>query len=155
MFLLSDQMMKRIKADIGELRDPVNILFFKPENFAYEGELNLFAARIKELSPKLNVDVLAFEQNRKKALEYGVDKAPAIILEGQNKRKVRFFGLPIGGEFSTMLLDIKDLSLGGPELSSDIARRVMEIDFPVHMQVFVTSNCSFCPQVGKLAHDFA
>jgi len=153
--LIDEKMLFQIKSQLGELRDPVRVLFFKPKNFEYENEINMLANNIKLINPKLTMAVLIFGENKKLEKEYGIDKAPAFILEGKDKRVARFFGLPIGGEFSTFLLDIKDLSLGGPELSQDIAKRVKEIDFPVHLQVFVTPTCSFCPQVGKLAHDLA
>ena len=155
MALIDERMLMQIKSQLGQLRDPVKILFFKPENFQYENEMNFLATNIKLISPKLSMEIFALGKNKKMERDYSIDKAPAIILEGKDKRVARFFGLPIGGEFSTFLLDIKDLSLGGPELSQDIARRAKDIDFPVHMQVFVTPTCSYCPQVGKLAHDLA
>lgn len=155
MSLIDERTLLQIKTQLGDLRDPVKILFFKPANFQYENEMDFLASNVKLISPKLSMEIFALGKNKKMEKDYGIDKAPAIILEGKDKRVARFFGLPVGGEFSTLLLDIKDLSLGGPELSQDIAKRAKEIDFPVHMQVFVTPTCSYCPQVGKLAHDLA
>lgn len=156
MGFFDENALKQIRSQLGELRDPVKIIFFKPASgFEYENDINMLATNIKLVSPKLSMEIFDVGKDREMAKKYNIDKTPAIILEGQNKRAVRFFGLPIGTEFSTFLLDIKDLSLGGPQLSSDIAKRAREIDFPVHLQVFVTPTCSFCPQVGKLAHDLA
>lgn len=156
MVLFDEDMLKNIRFRLGELRDPVRIIFFKPASgFEYEKDINLLATNIKLVSPKLSMEIYDLGKNKEKAKEYNIDKAPAIVLEGADKKTARFFGLPIGTEFSTFLLDIKDLSLGGPRLTGDIAKRAREIDFPVHLQVFVTPTCSFCPQAGKLAHDLA
>ena len=51
---------------------------------------------------------------------------------------VRFFGLPSGYEFTTLIEDLVDLSKGSTRLSDATRQAVAELPAPVHLQVFVT-----------------
>jgi hypothetical protein len=51
---------------------------------------------------------------------------------------MRFFGLPSGYEFMTLLEDLVDLSTGSTRLSDTTRQAVADLPAPVHLQVFVT-----------------
>jgi glutaredoxin-like protein len=68
---------------------------------------------------------------------------------------VRFLGLPGGYEFSTLLADIVDVSKDRTDLSEAARAVVRAIETPVHIQVFVTPNCPYCPRVARVAHQMA
>jgi hypothetical protein len=51
---------------------------------------------------------------------------------------VRFFGLPSGYEFMTLVEDLVDLSAGHTRLASATRQAVAAFTAPVHLQVFVT-----------------
>jgi thiol-disulfide isomerase/thioredoxin len=68
---------------------------------------------------------------------------------------VRFLGQPGGYEFSTLVADIVDVSRGGTSLKQATRDAVRGIDVPVHVQVFVTPNCPYCPPAARVAHQFA
>jgi thiol-disulfide isomerase/thioredoxin len=71
------------------------------------------------------------------------------------RANVRFLGLPGGYEFSTLLADIVDLSKGRTDLSPTALDVVRGIAAPVHIQVFVTPACPYCPRVARVAHQMA
>ena len=95
---------------------------------------------LTELSDKLTLELHNPRAEPEVAQEYGVARSPALILEGENGRKglVRFFGLPSGYEFSTLLEDIVDVSKGGSRLSAKAKEIAAALPGPVHLQVFVT-----------------
>ena len=68
---------------------------------------------------------------------------------------VRFLGLPGGYEFTTLLADIVDVSRGVTDLAPETLDAVRAIDDPVHIQVFVTPACPYCPRAARLAHQMA
>ena len=68
---------------------------------------------------------------------------------------VRFVGLPGGFEFSTLVADIVDVSKGRTALSPATRAAVQAIQTPVHIQVFVTPSCPYCPPVARMAHQLA
>jgi glutaredoxin len=68
---------------------------------------------------------------------------------------VRFLGQPGGYEFTTLIEDLVDLGKGTTGLASTTVEAVRAIDVPVHIQVFVTPACPYCPRVARLAHQLA
>ncbi len=75
------------------------------------------------------------------------------MLEGAST--VRFLGQPNGYEFSTLVADIVDISRGGTSLKQATRDAVRAVNVPVHVQVFVTPNCPYCPPAARIAHQFA
>ena len=84
--------------------------------------------------------------------EFGVRFTPAILLQGSEKYKVRFYGIPAGHEFGALIGTIVDVSTGSPSLAPDIVEDIKSIDKPVHIQVFTTPQCVYCPSMVRLAH---
>ena len=90
------------------------------------------------LSDKLTLDVHDFYAEREQAAAEGIDEIPAIVLEGQNKGKVRFVGVPAGYEFSTLIEDLIDVSRGTTGLQPVSRETLNGLTGPVHIKVFVT-----------------
>jgi glutaredoxin-like protein len=90
---------------------------------------------------------------------YGVDKTPAIVvLNGAPSRQdygIRFFGIPSGYEFGTLIEDIRMVSRGGAELAEPTLEMLSKLQTPLHIQVYVTPTCPYCPRAVLLAHKLA
>ena len=71
------------------------------------------------------------------------------------RARYRFFGIPAGYEFSTLVEDILDLSKGTTALSEKTRTALEEVDQDLHIQVFVTPTCPYCPAAARLAHKLA
>jgi glutaredoxin-like protein len=91
------------------------------------------------------------------ARTYGVDAAPAVVvLDGDGKDYgIRFFGIPTGYEFGTLVADILMVSSGDPGLRDQTLATLAALDAPVDVRVFVTPTCPYCPQAVLLAHRLA
>lgn len=81
--------------------------------------------------------------------------AGVAIASQERDTNVRFVGLPGGYEFSTLMADIVDVSRGRTSLSAATVEAVQAIQTPVHLQVFVTPNCPYCPRAARIAHQMA
>ena len=68
---------------------------------------------------------------------------------------IRFYGIPSGYEFTSLLDAIQSVSRGTAELSEETQTYLNELSKPVHLQVFVTPTCPYCPQAVVLAHHMA
>ena len=68
---------------------------------------------------------------------------------------IRFYGIPSGYEFSTLIQDIVMLSRGDSGLSEQTKAQLDMLEDSVHLQVFVTPTCPYCPQAVHLAHQMA
>ena len=70
--------------------------------------------------------------------EYGIDKIPAIAVVGEKDYGIRFFGIPSGYEFSSLIESIKLASSGEAQLSPAGIEFIEGLEEPVHIQVYVT-----------------
>jgi glutaredoxin-like protein len=119
-------------------------------------ETEQLVKELSEISPLIEAEVHDFERESELAEQYGVDKVPAIIVtDGNGRGNIRFFGIPAGLEFTTLIEDILMVSQGRTNLSDDVRAKIKAIDKPVHIQVFVTPTCPYCPRAVLTAHQFA
>lgn len=99
---------------------------------------NQIAEEVSGLSDKIHLQVYDYRADTEKLQEHAVDKIPALLVGTDSTRPARFFGVPSGYEFSTLVQDIIDLSRANIELSEESQKTLREVDEDVHIQVFVT-----------------
>lgn len=157
MGLLPESQLTHLKADLAErLVDPVTLIMFTQEfECDYCHDARELAQELGSLSDKIKVEVLDFVKDKKRADEYGVDKVPAIVLRGPKGNHVNFFGIPAGYEFNTLMKDVVQLSRGQTDLSPETRQVLSGVKEQVHIKVFVTPTCPYCPGAVSLAHQFA
>jgi len=93
-----------------------------------------------------------------KAKLYRVDMFPAVIVHGREEYNVRFFGTPVGNEFTAFVKVIVAASQGVPEevLRGDVTRAIRKVvTRPTRIMVFVTPDCPYCPYAVSAAHKLA
>lgn len=157
MSLIPEEHKGHIKSEFEEkLEKPVKIVMFTQEvECQYCAQTRQLLSEIVALSDKISLEVYDFVADAEKAKAYGIDKVPAIAIIGEKDYGVRFYGLPYGYELQTLLEGIIAVSRAKTDLPDEIKTRLREIKAPVHIQVFVTLTCPYCPMVASLAHKFA
>jgi len=156
MALLSKEIAEHVKQELVDLAGPVRMVVFTQEfECEFCTETRQLVEEIAQLSDQLTVEVYDFVADKAKAEELGVDKIPAIALIGQEDYGVRFYGIPSGYEFASLLHAIRAVAAGKPELSEETLNALAEVTTPVHLQVFVTPTCPYCPTSVVLAHQMA
>jgi glutaredoxin-like protein len=154
--MLNDEVREEVKGFLEEIEKPVHLTVFTQEfECEFCTETRTLVEEVAALSDQLHVEVLDFVEDREKADELGIDKIPAIAVTGAEDYGVRFFGIPSGYEFTSLLHAIRMVAEGKTELSEEALEMVAALDQPVHMQVFVTPTCPYCPQAVLLAHQMA
>jgi glutaredoxin-like protein len=123
-------------------------------------ETRQIVEEIASLSDKITSEIYDFVADKSTADLYAVEKIPAIAVlrvEGGEEKDygIRFYGIPSGYEFTTVIEDIVDVSRGDSGLQPKSKEAVAGITEPVHFQVFVTPTCPYCTQAVRLAHRFA
>ncbi|MCX8103387.1 MAG: thioredoxin family protein [Candidatus Bipolaricaulota bacterium] len=154
--LLTEQNKKQVQKVLEGLVNPVTIHYFtqefecEPCQIAHE-----LLKEVTALSNKLTLKVYEFKNEHEIAQRFGVDKIPAIVLEGQKAYGIRFFGVPAGYEFGAFLEDVVDVSRGTAQLSAETQTLLNTLIKPLHIQVFVTPTCPYCPAAVRMAHKMA
>ena len=157
MALLNEKDRKYLENEFAEkLKNPVKLVVFT-QSIACEycRETEQIAREVAELSPKLSVEVYNFVTDKAVAEQYGIDKIPATAVIGARDYGIRFYGVPAGYEFTTLVEDIFDVSAGESGLSAAAKEALGRITVPVTLQVFVTPTCPYCPSAVSLAHKMA
>ncbi|MGH2376297.1 MAG: hypothetical protein ACRDIC_22900 [bacterium] len=72
------------------------------------------------------------------ASQYGVARTPMTAVIGAADYVVRYYGMPAGYEFVTLLELVLDVSKGRPELSAATLEALGGLPADTHLQVFVT-----------------
>ncbi len=132
--------------------------FVSDEGCEYCRQTNELLKELAELSEKrIMLDTYNLNKEKEKALHYRVDRVPGIIIssDGVDISNVRYFGIPAGYEFRSLLDDIIDVSNGKTRLSPSVRDKVKKITVPVTIKVFVTPTCPYCPSAVRTAHQFA
>jgi glutaredoxin-like protein len=137
--LLDANTRQQVSAELKELENPVRLLMFTQTfECQYCAETRQLCEEIAGLSEQIEVEVYNFVTDKDKADEHSIDKIPAIAVVGAEDYGVRFFGIPSGYEFMSLLDSIKTVSSGEVELMPETVAFLDGLEDPLHIQVFVT-----------------
>ena len=156
MAILQESDRVEVAKQLENMVEPVKIVLFTQElECQYCRETRELLEEVTSLSDKLSLEVYNFVTDEEKAKEFKVDKVPATIIMGEKDYGIRYYGIPSGYEFASLLHDILMVSKRDSGLSDDSKKKLSELKDPVHLQVFVTPSCPYCPRAVSLAHQFA
>ncbi len=154
--ILQDKDRKAISKEFSSLNGPVKLVNFTRElECRYCRETTSLMQEISELSDKVSAEVYNLATDKDAVQEYKVDKVPATIFVNGADRGLRFYGVPSGYEFVTVLDTVKMISNDNSGLSNETKTFLKELKKPVHLQVFVTPTCPYCPRAVTLAFRLA
>jgi glutaredoxin-like protein len=152
---IDEDTLNQVKEQLQLLKEPVSVKYFTDDKCAMCKPTQQLLTMITDLSDKLTLEVFKADADGAEIEKYKIDKYPATVIEGKGKGLVRFFGIPSGYEFGTLLAVIIEQSTGQSQLKDKTIDRVNDIDKPVHIQVFVTPTCPYCPMAVITAQRFA
>jgi glutaredoxin-like protein len=139
MGMLKDKDKKELAKMFGELSGPVKLVMFtQAVECEYCQLTREMVEEIAALSDKISAEIYDFVDDASRAKEFGVDKIPAIVVMGEKDYGIRFYGIPAGYEFSTLIETILDVSRGEHRLPQNVINELIKVDKPVHIQVMVT-----------------
>ncbi len=164
--LLSPDDAKAVQEQFQQnITSPVKmIVVTTQQNCMYCNEVKMLAEELAELSPMIAVEVYDLERDKAIVDLYGLDKAPAIVVVADGRGEepdtnygIRFYGIPSGYEFMSLLDALNTVGSNGAsmQLMPETIEFLESLDRDVHMQVFITPTCPYCPRAVILAHHFA
>ncbi len=156
MAILQEKDKIEVQKRLQDLPNPVKIINFTQElECDYCRETRQLLDEISQLSDKITLEVYNFVNDKEMVEKYNIDKIPATVIMGDKDYGIRFYGIPSGYEFSTLIEDIIMVSHRDSGLSPKTREKLATITTPVHFQVFVTPTCPYCPRAVFLAHQLA
>jgi glutaredoxin-like protein len=156
MAILTDDVRSKVREEFEGLSGKVKLAVFTQEfECAHCRENTSLAREVASLSDKLDIEAYNFALDKEVVERYGVDKIPAIVAEGEKDYGVRFYGVPAGYEFTSLLEVIKAVSARESGLAPKTQEALAGLKDPLHLQVLVTPTCPYCPMAVQLAHRMA
>ncbi len=164
MGLLNADIQSQIKTVFAELDAPVDLVLYSQGGAGtlecdYCTETRALLEELVGLSDKLKLEVRDLVADSELARGHDVDKIPAVVIQrGGAQPKdfgIRLYGIPSGYEFATLIEDIKMVSRGEVDLAPQTRKDLEKLTGRVHIQVYVTPTCPYCPRAVLLAHKLA
>ncbi len=156
MIEIDDDTKEKIAEMFGTLEDSVTLhVFVEDHDCLYCNDTADLVTQVAGVSEQVEVVMHRGTLDSRAAVEMGVRFTPAIVVHGRQEYRVRFYGIPAGHEFGALVGTIMDAGTGLPDLPPDVISDIASIDRPVHIQVFTTPQCPYCPGMVRLSHQAA
>ena len=138
--MLDTQMKTQLQAYLQNLRTPIRLIATL-DSSEKSAELRELLQEITELSDKVSFDDLGNDT-----------RTPSFVVtkEGET-RGVRFAAIPMGHEFTSLVLAL--LWTGGhpPKVDAEILEQIKSLDTDMKFEVYMSLSCHNCPDVVQAA----
>ena len=157
MGLINEDVAAQLKEEFTRLVNPVRlVVFFQTLEDPESEQVKRLVVELAALDPKLSAEEVNFVLDKERALGLGVTRTPAIAILGADKDYgIRLYGMPTGYEFGSLVDAILLVSSGDSGLSDETRAALKDVAKPIHIQVFSTPTCPYCPRATRLAWQFA
>lgn len=156
MALLNDEILNNVREMLADLNNNVTLTVFTDDNHCdYCPQIVQLVEEVAATSDKVAVKQYEIHNHAAEAAALNISMAPAIAIVGAEDYGMRFYGIPSGYEFSTLLHSIQKASAGASALDDQTKYYLAGLSDKVNLQVFVTPTCPYCPQAAVLAMDMA
>jgi len=150
--MLSEPVRKKTAELLARVANPVKLVVFTQEmECQFCREARDVVQELAGLSDKLSVETYDLVKDSTKAAEYRVDKVPAICVTGDKDYGIRYYGVPAGFEFSTLLGLVDLVGSRDSGLKPETRTRLAGASAPLDLQMFVTLTCPACPVAAAMA----
>jgi glutaredoxin-like protein len=157
MALLTDDVAAQLREAFSELSGGVRLAVFS-QALADPASENVrrFVEELASLDPHLRAEPYNFVLDKDKVEGLAIARTPGLAVLGDEKDYgVRFYGQVAGYELATLVEAIRLVSAGDSDLRPETREALKDVSSPVHLQVFSTPSCPYCPQAVRVAYQFA
>ena len=141
MGLLNERDQAAVRKEFEKLTGTVKLIAFSQALDAAElcRQNEELVQEVAALAPDMiTVEVLNLAIDHERAEGYGIDRVPAIVVEGARDYGIRFLGVPAGYEFANLIDSIIVASTGAAGLSADTQSALADLAADVNIKVFST-----------------
>jgi alkyl hydroperoxide reductase subunit AhpF len=140
MALIREEVAQQLREEFAHLAGPVRLAVFS-QTLAdpNSDQVKRLVEELAALEPRITVESFNFVLDAEKVRALGIRRTPAIAIMGAEKDYgVRFYGLPTGYEFGSLVESILNVSQGSSGLSDETRAGLAALDQDVRVRVFST-----------------
>jgi alkyl hydroperoxide reductase subunit F len=153
--LINEKTIREIQSIFTDLNEPVELKLFTKNDCTTCKQQETLLKELSSTSDKLKLNIYKLEKHGNTFNKFEVDKTPATLPISEKYQGIKFYGLTIGHEFSSLLTSIMMVSRQTSGLDLEIETLIKNIKEKVHIEVMVTLTCPYCPQMVRMVHAFA
>jgi len=154
--MLGELVRKKAAEILAKVANPVRLVLFTQESDCqFCKDAVSLAQEFGSLSDKLTVEVYDLVKDSAKAVKYHVDKVPAFVVAGEKDYGIRYYGVPAGFEFTTLLSLVELVGSRDSGLKPESKSKLSSLTSPADIEMFVTLTCPVCPGAAATAARFA
>jgi alkyl hydroperoxide reductase subunit F len=138
--MLDAQMKSQLAEYLKNLRTPIRLIASLDSSAASQ-EMQELLGQISELSDKVSFEATGNDSRK-----------PSFVIARQSEeRGVRFAAIPMGHEFTSLVLAL--LWTGGhpPRVESEVLEQIKSLDTKMKFEVYMSLSCHNCPDVVQAA----
>ena len=137
--LLQERDRQAVRQRFEALDKPIRLINFTQElECEFCRETRTLLEEVATLSDKISLEIYNFQTDREKRDAFGIDKIPATVIMGEHDHGIRFYGIPSGYEFASLLETMLLVSRGDSGLAPETRKRLAQLQKPLHLEVFAT-----------------
>ena len=134
--MLDDNLKSQLKAYLARLAEPIELV------------ASLDGDRLSQEMRSLLEDVAAQTDKIALRLDGGDARVPSFEIHRKDASQgVRFAGLPMGHEFTSLVLALLQASGYPPKVPSEIIEQIKSLDGEFHFTTYFSQSCQNCPDV--------
>lgn len=134
--MLEQNIKTQLAAYLERLQSPIELVASLDDSEKAQ-QIKELVTEIAELSDQVTA---RFDGNNDRRPSFGIAKV------GEQPR-VHFAGLPMGHEFTSLILALLQVSGYAPKVSDEILAQIKSLNLSSHFEVFVSLSCHNCPDV--------
>lgn len=147
---------EEIQKRLMNIENRVSILFFTSKDSENCTTTETFLKTLAKLSDgKVHIDIRPAETPLPENCKYTVSYVPTLLMQTERGSTIRFTGAPGGYETIALLHTIETLGTHLHGVSDESLQKLSTITKPLHIKVFVTPTCPYCPRTVTLVHQLA
>ncbi len=138
--ILTEDVTKQLKEEFAQLVSPVRLVVFSQALAEPESEqVRRMVEELAALDGRIFPESCNFVLDDNRTRELGIARIPAVAILGAEKDYgIRFYGMPTGYEFGSLVDAILDVSSGDSGLAPETRAALAALQTPLHLQVFST-----------------
>lgn len=133
--MLDNNLKQQLRGYLEKLVHPIE-LFFSADETSASQQMRRLLDELAALSPKIAI----VAQRHARTPSFGIARA------GETAR-VRFAGIPLGHEFTSLVLALLQVSGHPPKLSEETVAAIRALKGPKQFETFISLSCHNCPDV--------
>lgn len=141
-----------IRESLAGLKQPVRLVLFTSDvNCDTCDAVSELAGAIRGASNKVALERYDMVMDRDKTTEYGIQRVPSLVVQGQGVRAVVFSGAVEGVSLLLLLDSMVMLANGGAWFPEGISATLALLTNPVSVRVILDNDCTLCKPVAETA----